>query len=223
MQSVVLKGTNSGYELILEENASIREILTDLSQLLAKLVQQIGSNDEKNITLNIQMGNRLLSKETKESIISLVDKYDGLVVGNFLSNIITKEESARQLAEQNVEVMSRTIRNGQEVKVKGDVLFFGTIHEGGKLLATGNIFNMGTIGGIVQSGFPDDESKLIIGDLHTAQQVRIAEQYDIVDDKPVDDSNQTVIYVNDLHVLSYGKMKNLKEINPKFFNRIGGI
>ncbi|WP_225362879.1 septum site-determining protein MinC [Apilactobacillus micheneri] len=119
--------------------------------------------------------------------------------------------------------MSKTIRNGQEVNVDGDVLFFGTVHEGGKLFASGNIYNMGNVKGIIQAGYPDNEDKLIIGNLHNAQQVRVGEQYDIVSDNPIDDEENTVVYVNDLHLLSYGKINDLKEINPKFFNRIGGI
>ncbi|GAA6114277.1 septum site-determining protein MinC [Apilactobacillus apinorum] len=222
MQSVVLKGTKDGYELILKETASIREILVDLKQLLEDLSEESKKSSNK-LSLNVQLGNRLMSDSAKNDIIKLVDEFDNLEIGSFLTNVITKEESQKIMAQNNVDVMSRTIRNGQEVNVEGDVLFFGKIHEGGKLFATGNIYNMGIVEGIVQAGFPDDESKLIIGNLHTAQQVRVGEQYDIVSDKPIEDSEKTVVYVNDLHVLSYGKIKNLKEINPKFFNRIGGI
>ncbi|GAA6112424.1 MAG: cell division inhibitor [Apilactobacillus sp.] len=222
MQSVVLKGTKDGYELILKETASIREILVDLKQLLEDLSEESKKNSNK-LSLNVQLGNRLMSDGAKNDIIKLVEEYDNLEIGNFLTNVITKEESQKIMAQNNVDVMSRVIRNGQEVNIDGDVLFFGKIHEGGKLFATGNIYNMGIVEGIVQAGFPDDESKLIIGNLHTAQQVRVGEQYDIVSDKPIEDSEKTVVYVNDLHVLSYGKIKNLKEINPKFFNRIGGI
>ncbi|CAI2650078.1 septum site-determining protein MinC [Apilactobacillus apinorum] len=222
MQSVVLKGTKDGYELILKETASIRDILVDLKQLLEDLSEESKKSSNK-LSLNVQLGNRLMSDIAKNDIIKLVDEFDNLEIGSFLTNVITKEESQKIMAKNNVDVMSRTIRNGQEVNVEGDVLFFGKIHEGGKLFATGNIYNMGIVEGIVQAGFPDDESKLIIGNLHTAQQVRVGEQYDIVSDKPIEDSEKTVVYVNDLHVLSYGKIKNLKEINPKFFNRIGGI
>lgn len=43
MQSVVLKGTKDGYELILKETASLREILVDLKQLL----EGLGEESEK--------------------------------------------------------------------------------------------------------------------------------------------------------------------------------
>ncbi|WP_252898384.1 septum site-determining protein MinC [Apilactobacillus ozensis] len=102
--------------------------------------------------------------------------------------------------------------------------FFGKIHNGGKLVASGNIYLMGNSEGILQAGFPNDENKLIIGNVSTSQQVRVGEQFEVIaDNQNVPELSDTVIYVNDLHVLSYGKINNLKQINPKFFNKIGGI
>lgn len=222
MQSAVLKGTQSGYEVILDESSSLEQINTDLKNLLNRL----GENNLKkseNIKLNIRIGNRLFSQEQKNIIIDNINSYHGLSVGHFISNVLTKEDAKAKFKQKYIEPMSKTIRNGQEVNVDGDVLFFGTVHEGGKLFASGNIYNMGNVKGIIQAGYPDNEDKLIIGNLHNAQQVRVGEQYDIVSDNPIDDEENTVVYVNDLHLLSYGKINDLKEINPKFFNRIGGI
>ncbi|TPR18526.1 cell division inhibitor [Apilactobacillus micheneri] len=222
MQSAVLKGTQSGYEVILDESSSLEQINIDLKNLLNRLSENNLKKSE-NIKLNIRIGNRLFSQEQKNIIIDNINSYHGLSVGHFISNVLTKEDAKAKFKQKYIEPMSKTIRNGQEVNVDGDVLFFGTVHEGGKLFASGNIYNMGNVKGIIQAGYPDNEDKLIIGNLHNAQQVRVGEQYDIVSDNPIDDEENTVVYVNDLHLLSYGKINDLKEINPKFFNRIGGI
>ncbi|UQS85177.1 cell division inhibitor [Apilactobacillus apisilvae] len=222
MQSVVLKGTQSGYEIILDESSSFNKINDDLSSLLDRLSQE-NINNSEDVKLNVQLGNRLFSEKQEETIEMNVAKHHGIKIGQFLSNVLTKEDAKQQFMQKYIEPISKTIRNGQEVYVDGDILFFGTIHEGGKLISSGNIYNMGDIRGIVQSGYPDSEDKLIIGNLHNAQQVRVGEQYDIVSDNPIKDSENTVVYVNDLHLLSYGKINELKGINPKFFNRIGGI
>lgn len=222
MQSAVLKGTQSGYEVILDESSSLEQINIDLKNLLNRLSENNLKKSE-NIKLNIRIGNRLFSQEQKNIIIDNINSYHGLSVGHFISNVLTKEDAKDKFKQKYIEPMSKTIRNGQEVNVDGDVLFFGTVHEGGKLFASGNIYNMGNVKGIIQAGYPDNEDKLIIGNLHNAQQVRVGEQYDIVSDNPIDDEENTVVYVNDLHLLSYGKINDLKEINPKFFNRIGGI
>ncbi|GAA6237559.1 septum site-determining protein MinC [Apilactobacillus micheneri] len=222
MQSAVLKGTQSGYEVILDESSSLEQINIDLKNMLNRLSENNLKKSE-NIKLNIRIGNRLFSQEQKNIIIDNINSYHGLSVGHFISNVLTKEDAKAKFKQKYIEPMSKTIRNGQEVNVDGDVLFFGTVHEGGKLFASGNIYNMGNVKGIIQAGYPDNEDKLIIGNLHNAQQVRVGEQYDIVSDNPIDDEENTVVYVNDLHLLSYGKINDLKEINPKFFNRIGGI
>lgn len=222
MQSAVLKGTQSGYEIILDESSSLDQINIDLNNLLNRLSENNLKKSE-NIKLNIRIGNRLFSQEQKNTIMNNINSYRGLSVGHFISNVLTKEDAKAKFKQKYIEPMSKTIRNGQEVNIDGDVLFFGTVHEGGKLFASGNIYNMGNVNGIIQAGYPDNEDKLIIGNLHNAQQVRVGEQYDIVSDNPIDDKENTVIYVNDLHLLSYGRINDLKEINPKFFNRIGGI
>ncbi|WP_105957167.1 septum site-determining protein MinC [Apilactobacillus quenuiae] len=222
MQSAVLKGTQSGYEVILNESSSLEQINIDLKNLLNRLSESNLKKSE-DIKLNIRIGNRLFSQEQKNTIMENINSYHGLSVGHFMSNVLTKEDAEAKFKQKYIEPMSKTIRNGQEVNIDGDVLFFGNVHEGGKLFASGNIYNMGNIKGIVQAGYPDNEDKLIIGNLHNAQQVRVGEQYDIVSDNPINNKESTVVYVNDLHLLSYGKINELKEINPKFFNRIGGI
>ncbi len=137
--------------------------------------------------------------------------------------MITKAESNRILEQSSVHIVDRVIRNGQEVHIEGDVLFLGTVHEGGKLLVTGNIFVLGNVEGIIQAGAPDFEDKMIIGDVHSAQQVRIGEQFEILADSKHQMDSRTVVYVNDLHVLDYGRVEDLKQINPKFYNQIGGV
>ncbi len=64
---------------------------------------------------------------------------------------------------------------------------------------------------------------MIIGDVHSAQQVRIGEQFEILADSKHQMDSRTVVYVNDLHVLDYGRVEDLKQINPKFYNQIGGV
>ncbi len=137
--------------------------------------------------------------------------------------MITKEESNRIIEQSSVHIVDKVIRNGQEEHIQGDVLFLGTVHEGGKLFVGGNIFVLGNVEGIIQAGAPDLEDKMIIGDVHNAQQVRIGEQFEILADSKHEMNSGTVIYVNDLHVLDYGKVEDLKQINPKFYNQIGGV
>ncbi|WP_125545988.1 septum site-determining protein MinC [Levilactobacillus lindianensis] len=223
MQAAVLRGTQNGYDLVLKQAASFEQILVDLKALLEKLKTDPKALETTKVSLDVLTGDRLLTADEKAQIEEMVGNYPRFEIHKIAANVITVDDAIQLRERENVHLLSKVIRNGQEVAMQGDVLFLGTIHEGGKLRTTGNIFSMGDVTGILQAGYPDDESKLIMGNLQTAQQVRIAEQFDIIESEQVTDSRQTIAYVNDLHVLSYGKLAQLKKINPKLYNQIGGI
>ncbi|GHP12603.1 septum site-determining protein MinC [Lentilactobacillus fungorum] len=221
--AAVLKGTKDGYEIVLDENAGIEAIFSALKKLLNGLQAQTLSTKPQIISFDIDTGRRLWSAENRARIETIFADYADFSVHKITSNVITKEESARRLEQLSVHVIDKIIRNGQDERIQGDVLFLGKVHEGGKLLVSGNIYVLGEVSGIIQAGTPDFEDKMIIGDVHNAQQVRIGEQFEILDDTRHHIDGGTVIYVNDLHVLDYGKVEDLKQINPKFFNQIGGV
>lgn len=222
MEAAILKGTQDGYEIILSDQAAMEMAFDDLEKILDGLKTQMATSD-KHITFDIITGNRLLTSTQRQRLENLFASYDLFSIHKVVSNVITKEKAQRMKDLENVHIVDRTIRNGQEINVEGDVLFLGQIHQGGKLLVSGNIFVMGAVEGILQAGFPNIESKFIIGDVKTAQQLRIGEQFAILDDLISSKiKTNTVIYVNDLHTLAFGELEDLKQISPKFFNQIGG-
>ncbi|AYM03539.1 septum site-determining protein MinC [Levilactobacillus yiduensis] len=223
MQAAVLRGTQNGYDLVLKQSASLDQILVDLKALLENLKVDPQALEASKVSLDVLTEDRILTAEEKKRIEQMVAQYPRFEIHKIAANVMTIADAVQLRERENVHLLSKVIRNGQEVVMKGDVLFLGTIHEGGKLRTTGNIFSMGNVAGILQAGYPDDESKLIMGNLQAAQQVHIAEQFDIIEADALSASQQTVAYVNDLHVLSYGKLGQLKKINPKLYNQIGGI
>ncbi|GEO65984.1 septum site-determining protein MinC [Levilactobacillus spicheri] len=223
MQAAVLRGTQNGYDLVLKQSASLDQILVDLKTLLENLKIDPQAQEATKVSLDVLTEDRILTAEERQQIEQLVGQYPRFEIHKIAANVMTIADAVQMKERENVHLLSKVIRNGQEVDMTGDVLFLGTIHEGGKLQTTGNIFSMGNVAGILQAGYPDDESKLVMGNLKTAQQIRIAEQFDIIDPDDLEASAQTVAYVNDLHVLSYGNLNQLKKINPKLYNQIGGI
>lgn len=221
--AAVLKGTKDGYEIILDENANRKDIFSSLRKLLDNLKTQTASTNPQTIAFDIHTGMRLWPAADRSELEKIFSDYSYFSVHKITSEVITKEESDRIIEQSSVHIVDKVIRNGQEEHLQGDVLFLGTVHEGGKLFVGGNIFVLGNIEGIIQAGAPDLEDKMIIGDVHNAQQVRIGEQFEILADSKHEMTGGTVIYVNDLHVLDYGKIEDLKQINPKFYNQIGGV
>ena len=227
MKAVNLKGTEAGYQLILDPKAGVKQILTELSVLLAKLNRANQSVDHS-VSFNVLTGNRLLSIETVHQIQATFEKYSEFSINRIISNVVNKKRIGQigtdtNRDDQDFHVVGKTIRNGQKCQMRGDVLFLGNLHRGGELCASGNVYLMGDASGIVHAGFPNSENKLIIGDLHRTQQVRIGEQFNVVSDQQIDLTSQTLVYVNDLHVLKYDRLQNLKRINSEFYHQIGGL
>lgn len=225
MSQVVLKGSGNGYEIKINESCDTKLMINELSDLLNELSSNKKYNQNKNVMFELNTGNRLLLDNEKELIFNLFDQYEFFEVKSIIANVITKEDALIMKNEGRTFKSVQTIRNGQYEKVDGDVLVFGKIHKGGKLVCTGNVYILGDVEGIIHAGFPNNEEKLIIGNITDAQQVRIGEQYQILSETKFSDDNdlKSFVYVNDLHILDNGNLNDLKKISPKFFNEIGGI
>lgn len=221
MQSVVLRGNQDGYQLVLSQAAGFEAIKLELRGLLDNLAAESQVKD-KTISFDVLSPKRLLTAEQHQTLTSIINDYDHFRIHKVITDVMTIEDAQTIKERENVHLVTETIRNGQTLEMTGDVLFLGIINEGGRLLTSGNLFAMGTVLGILQAGYPSAEDKVVVGDLHQAQQVRIGEQISIVEvDQPATDA-QTIAYVNDLHVLEYGQLADLKTINPKMYHQMGG-
>ena len=200
MQAAVLKGYKDGYELIIRDNADFDQALSELKDLFRKLqLDTVG--EEKQISFTVNTKRRLLSAKQKQKIEALVGNYPRFSIYKFVSDVVDTKD-ALEFMEEHTFVNSDTIRNGQVKLIKGDVLFLGNIHKGGILQATGSIFVLGNVEGILHAGYNDNVIAVIAGNFKQAQQVRIS---DLVD------------------ALSYTTLAELKTLRPKIFTQIGGF
>lgn len=220
MQAVVLRGNQDGYQIILDQAADFSAIKTGVRDLLDNL--SANSDEGVKVNFDIFTGDRLLSADQNQQLETIVSEYSGYSIHKVTADVMTLEDAYRLKEQDNVHLVVETIRNGQKVEMKGDVLFLGTIHEGGSLITSGNIFILGNVNGVVHAGAPNSEEKLIVGDLHAAQQIRIGEQVNVVEPGQIEANSQTVAYVNDLNSIQYGQLSGLKQINPKLYYQIGG-
>ncbi len=220
MQSVVLRGNQDGYQLVLDQSAGFEDIKLELRTLLDKLAAD--ATTTSTISFDVLTANRLMTQDENQALSKIISSYEHFTIHKIIADVITIADATRLKEQDNVHLVTQTIRNGQTLTMKGDVLFLGIINEGGRLLTSGNLFIMGTVLGIAQAGFPSNEEKMVMGNLAKAQQVRIGEQISIVEADQPEPDFQTVAYVNDLHVLEYGKLSDLKTINPKLYHQIGG-
>ncbi|KRM97527.1 cell division inhibitor [Liquorilactobacillus aquaticus DSM 21051] len=222
MQNVVLKGYKDGYEITLNAEADFKVILTDLTKLFAELQLEKEKVEAKSISFDISTGTRLLDAEQKQQVEKIVSRYPLFSIHRFTSSVMQIQDALDMIESRTVHLNASTIRNGQVENVKGDVLFVGELHQGGILRASGNVFTFGKNEGIIHAGYPNDAEAIIVGNIHATQQVRIADVVDILEEDQLEDSSETVVFVNDLHVLEYTEREKVKMIRPKLFTRMGG-
>ncbi|AVK60764.1 septum site-determining protein MinC [Lactobacillus sp. CBA3605] len=218
-QSVVLKASNDGYDLIFRQAASFDEIMVDLKALLTRM--QVDNTTEKQISFDMSTEGRLLTADQTKQVTQLVNRYPLFSIHKLTADVIVTADALAMIDRNTVHLVNQIIRNGQVIAVTGDVLFFGKIHEGGILRATGSIFVMGEVAGALEAGYPDHNDAVIVSDLATVPRVRVGELLELVDlEKIVTGTN--VVYINDIQVLDYQPLNQLKRVRPKLFTRNGG-
>lgn len=221
MQNVVLKGHNDGYEIFLKASSNFSDILTELTELFASLEEGQMISPDQTVSFDIKTGRRLLDADQKKQIEAIVSRYPLFSIHKFSSDVISLTQAVEMVSQKSLHLDSSIIRNGQIKKIVGDVLFIGSVHQGGILQATGSIFLMGKSEGILQAGYPDHPEAIIAGDFHQTQQIRISDAIAIVGQEKVVVNTDTVVFVNDLHVLDYTKKDQIKKIRPKLFAKLG--
>jgi septum site-determining protein MinC len=70
-------------------------------------------------------------------------------------------------------VLERSLRCGQRVEHRGDVVVDGHVNDGAEVLSSGNVTILGRLSGLVHAGYEGDESSIVIARSMEALQVRI--------------------------------------------------
>ena len=84
------------------------------------------------------------------------------------------ETQAAELKAQEMVVVNRTIRGGQEIKTKSSVMICGNVNPGAQIIAGGSIDIRGTCRGMVHAGAYGDNTAFIIADHLMPTQIRIS-------------------------------------------------
>ncbi len=67
-----------------------------------------------------------------------------------------------------------TMRSGQSVEHRGDVVVIGDVNPGAQIIAEGNIFVMGRVLGFVHAGSAGDDTAFVVANLLKPTQIRIS-------------------------------------------------
>ena len=216
MKAVSLKGYKDRFELVIHDTASFDQIKKELADLLAK-VHEDKQYKDKEMAVIVRTGMRQLTAPQEDDLKQLFEPYPLLSVAEFKATVVLRTVAAKAVADVQMRIDTSIVRSGQDKQLTGDVLFMGTVHDGGTLRAEGNIYALGALEGIICAGTKQADA-VIIGNLSKVQQVRIGTAVAIIADE---DETQlsaptTAAFVED-ETVKFAPLTEFLKKRPGFF------
>lgn len=182
--AVIFKGTKEGLYIILKEEMDLDTIKSNLD----KKIKPSKRFFEGARIMNFK-GKKLTQgefDELKEVIeqeygMTVVGSYDEKSFDNKADNFeMKRSDISEQLPFEDVHkretlTIRATLRSGQLVQYKGDVVVIGDVNPGAHIKAGGSVIIMGTMRGIVQAGAGGDYSAFIVAYKMQPMQLRIGD------------------------------------------------
>lgn len=221
-QLVTIKGTKDGLTLHLDDSCSFEQLLHELEEMLS-LKQYIQANGP--VTgVSVKVGNRFVTDNQQEKLKTVIRKNRNLVVESIDSNVITKEEALRLKRETEVVSVAKIIRSGQVLKVTGDLLLIGDVNPGGTVIATGNIFVLGSLKGIAHAGFDGDTYAVIAASMMKPSQLRISDVLNRAPDHIPNEGNEMeCAYIDEDENITIDRLQQLTHLRPNLTRFEGGF
>ncbi|MDM5156642.1 septum site-determining protein MinC [Bacillus sp. DX1.1] len=172
-QNVTIKGTKDGLTLHLDDCCAFSELLQELDEKLS--THYYDGDGRSLIEVHAKVGNRYLTEVQQEELRTLVRNKKNLVVDSIESDVITKAEAVAWKEETEIVPVSKIVRSGQVLHVKGNLLLIGDVNPGGTVIAGGNIFVIGALRGIAHAGYYGDAEAVIAASVMNPMQLRISD------------------------------------------------
>ena len=105
-------------------------------------------------------------------------KSAGLPTGEPLPAVVQEK-----LQKGDALLLKRSLRSGQRIEHRGDVIISGHVNDGAEVFASGHVVVLGRLHGLVHAGFEGDEGASIAARSMEALQVRISSRVGALDRK----------------------------------------
>ena len=214
LQNVTIKGTKDGLILHLDDNCSYDELKNEISIKLSESSRL--QEDNKLITVSVQLGNRFLTDIQMEELKDLIMQKKNFVVDTIHSNVLTKAAVEKLKEEQEITSVSKIIRSGQVLQVPGDLLLIGDVNPGGTVMAGGNVFVMGVLKGIAHAGCFGNEEAIVAASVMKPSQIRISHHINRAPDQHMDDENHEMecAYIDENNQIIIDRLQVLMHLRP---------
>lgn len=182
--AIVFKGTKEGLYIILKDDADFETIKTHLD----RKIKPSRKFFEGAKIVNIK-GKKLSLDEYDEIKSILQDDYNMTVTGKYdevSQDVIAEVEDTKEkltytklpyedIIEGRCLMLRATIRSGQLIEYKGNVIIIGDVNPGAYIKAEGSITVMGNLRGLAHAGINGDYSSFIAAYHIMANQLRIGD------------------------------------------------
>ncbi|QKS71844.1 septum site-determining protein MinC [Paenalkalicoccus suaedae] len=213
IQHVWIKGTRDGLTFQLDDQCSFQTIKAELQDRLAERPET--ANSDAMIEADISLGNRYITQNQRLELEAIFAQSLHIQVGQFHSNVITKEEALNEQKEKQVTQLVKVIRSGQVEEFHGDVVLIGDVNQGATLKATGNIHIVGSLRGIAHAGSTGREDAVISASFMRPTQLRIASIIRRAPDEEEWGGSLEFAYLSEDGDIHLEKVQKLGTIRPK--------
>jgi septum site-determining protein MinC len=185
---ITIKGTRSGLLLTLEPETPFIDLLNALADRLAEApaffrgaaLTVDTSRRNLRVSERVQLENLLAHYQMSVRSLEQVTE----VIKEARTITLPLEEPSEQANELQVQrdpresedtlFLRRTIRSGQAIHHKSNVVVLGDVNPGAEIVAGGDIIVWGVLRGMVHAGYPDNEQAMVCALQLSPVQVRIA-------------------------------------------------
>lgn len=182
--AVIFKGTKEGLYIILKEEMDLNTIKYNLE----KKIKPSKRFFEGAKVMNFK-GKELTQEEFDELKEVMEQEYGMTVVGEYSDkkHFVQEERSAIKRAEMLEQlpfehvykgealIVRTTLRSGQLIQYKGNVVVIGDVNPGAHIKAAGSVIVLGTVRGIVHAGVGGDYGAFIAAYKMQPSQLRIGD------------------------------------------------
>ena len=168
---VNIRGTQNGLVFGFDTEES------GFGQLCAALEERLQSSGDFFINADYIIDEeRKFNSDELQALEAIMTKYH-LNKGQRSAHVLPSEDRQDviyQTVGGNSMLVTKSVRSGQRLSVRGNVVVMGDINPGGEIVATGNIVVMGNCRGVLHAGAEGDNKAYIVCYNMRAQQLRIS-------------------------------------------------
>ena len=167
IEAVTFKLTKNGLRIILDDNLDFASI----RRLLKKKLEE-SKDFFQGARLKTVLQGRDLEKHEFDELYKIINEETGFYE---IEEEVTTFDWKQNIAEGKTKFYRGTMRSGNLIDYKGNVVVMGDVNPGAEIIATGNIVVMGIIKGTVHAGAKGNRNAIVSANGIYPTQLRIAD------------------------------------------------